>query len=192
MNAGLNVDCDGSGVLVKWGDTPDAESYEVWAAYCGKNSPSKKIGTLGAGENSFRFTSLGKKELNPKKSIKVTVLAYRKVNGKKTKIANTITAHAVIDTNPVYSNAAKITLTRSKFSLKAGQKARIKAGEILADKKKKSLGKGHALTFRYASSKDSVATVDKNGTITAVGRGTCTVYVYARNGRARRISVTVK
>ena len=192
MNAGLNVDWNGSGVLVKWGDTPDAESYEVWAAYCGKDSPSKKIGTLGAGENSFRFTSLGKKELNPKKSIKVTVLAYRKVNGKKTKIANTITAHAVIDTNPVYSNAAKITLTRSKFSLKAGRTARIKTGEILADKKKKSLGKGHALTFRYASSKDSVATVDKNGTITAVGRGTCTVYVYARNGRARKISVTVK
>lgn len=143
-------------------------------------------------ENSFRFTSLGKKELNPKKAIKVTVLAYRDVNGKKKKIANTITAHVVSDTNPVYSNAAKITLTRSKFSLKAGRTARIKAGEILADKKKKSLGKGHALTFRYASSKDSVATVDKNGTITAVGRGTCTVYVYARNGRARRISVTVK
>ena len=193
MDAGLRVDWDKKGVLVKWGGAPDAESYEIWAAYCGKNSKFKKVRTLGAGERSFRITSLGGKKLKTKKSIKVMVKAFRKVEGKRTQIASSIDAHVVINTNSKYTNAKKVTLSKTAYSLKTGGTAKIKAKEVLVNKKKKSLSKTHNnRTFSYESSNDSVARVDKNGTVTAVGRGTCTVYVYALNGRAGKVTVTVK
>ena len=43
-----------------------------------------------------------------------------------------------------------------------------------------------------SSDDESIATVDKSGKVTGVSAGTCTVYVYARNGYAKTVSVTVK
>ena len=53
------------------------------------------------------------------------------------------------------------------------------------------LGDTHAPTFRYASTNEKVATVDEDGTITAAGKGNCTIYVYARNGVAKKVKVKV-
>ena len=194
MDAGLRVDWDSSGVLVKWGGAPDAESYEVWAGYCGNDSTLKKVRTLGADQRSFLITSLDRKKPDPEKFISVTVKAYRKVEGKNTEIMHTIYAHVVINTNPKYTNAAKVTLPGTTFSLKTGGTAKIKASEVLANKKKMALSKVHIprSRFRYESTKPSVASVDENGTVTAVGKGTCTVYVYALNCRYGKITVTVK
>ena len=68
----------------------------------------------------------------------------------------------------------------------------VKAELALEDKRKKALPKSHVATFRYASSNTKVAKVDKNGKITAVGKGTCYIYVYAANGLAKKVKVTVK
>ena len=70
--------------------------------------------------------------------------------------------------------------------------ATIKAKTVLVDKKKKQLSNAHAKQFRYASSNKKVATVSSKGKITAVGKGSCVVYVYARNGYAKKVKVTVK
>ena len=194
MDAGLRVDWDSSGVLVRWGGAPDAESYEVWAGYCGKDSAVKKVSTLGAGERSFRITSLYRKELDPGKFIRVTVRAFRNVGGKKTEIMHTIHAHVAINTNPRYTNTAQVTLPGTRFILNAGRTAKIKAVEVPADKKKRAVSEVHTphFRFRYESTKPSVASVDENGTVTAVGRGTCTVYVYALNCRYGKVTVTVR
>jgi len=37
-----------------------------------------------------------------------------------------------------------------------------------------------------------VANVSKKGKIKATGKGNCTIYIYARNGYAKKIKVTVK
>ena len=50
----------------------------------------------------------------------------------------------------------------------------------------------HAAAFRYLSTDSKVATVSKTGKIKAVAKGTCYVYVYAKNGFGKRIKVTVK
>ncbi|MCR5685520.1 MAG: hypothetical protein K6G81_08915 [Lachnospiraceae bacterium] len=42
------------------------------------------------------------------------------------------------------------------------------------------------------SSNKKVTTVSKDGTITAVGKGTCYIYVYTKNGYAKKVKVTVK
>ena len=62
----------------------------------------------------------------------------------------------------------------------------------LVDKKKKHIPAGHGAKFRYRTSNKSIATVDKNGKIKGIKKGTCTIYVYAINGKMTKIKVTVK
>ena len=50
----------------------------------------------------------------------------------------------------------------------------------------------HARKVRWYSSNTSVATVNQNGKIKAVGKGTCTVYAVANNGIRNSVKVTVK
>ncbi len=57
--------------------------------------------------------------------------------------------------------------------------------------KKKALPDDHVAKLRYRSNNQNVAKVDSKGNVTAVGIGTCTVYVYAKNGFAKKVAVTV-
>ena len=115
------------------------------------------------------------------------------VEGKKEILAKTITGHVVGRKNTKYSNAKNIKITsKKKVSLKQGKTSKIKAKTILVEKGKKQLSDAHAKEFRYASSNNSIATVDKNGKIKGIAKGTCTIYVYSRNGYAKKVSVTVK
>ncbi len=63
---------------------------------------------------------------------------------------------------------------------------------MLEDEDKTQLPGKYGKTFRYLSTNPDVVTVDGNGTLTAVGSGTCAVYVYAINGMMRQVTVTVK
>jgi uncharacterized protein YjdB len=51
---------------------------------------------------------------------------------------------------------------------------------------------GHADEIRYASSNKAVATVDANGTVTAKGKGKCTVYAVAVDGTRTTVNVKVE
>lgn len=68
----------------------------------------------------------------------------------------------------------------------------VSATTVLVDDDKKQLSDKHAKEFRFASSDKKVATVSKTGNIKAKGKGSCTVYVYARNGYAKAIEVSVQ
>lgn len=136
------------------------------------------------------------KPINIKKNIKVYVVAYRKVNGKYKKITSSITAHIVGSGSKKYSNVKSIQLESTKLTLSlddntaAPSSYTLNPVAVLKDSSKKMLL--HTVEFRYATSNSSVATVGKDGTITAKGKGTCYVYVYAQNGYAKKIKVTVK
>ena len=54
------------------------------------------------------------------------------------------------------------------------------------------LGDSHAPTFRYVSTNEKVATVNENGKIKAEGKGTATIYIYAKNGLAKKVKVRVE
>ena len=54
------------------------------------------------------------------------------------------------------------------------------------------LPESHAATFRYASSNKKIATVNKNGKVKAKKKGTCYIWIYAKNGYAKKIKVTVQ
>ena len=68
-----------------------------------------------------------------------------------------------------------------------GKTAQITAKEIKKDKKIR-----HHRNLCYESSNTAVATVTPEGLIQAVGKGTCTIWVYAQNGVYAALTVTVK
>ncbi|MBR6223127.1 MAG: Ig-like domain-containing protein [Lachnospiraceae bacterium] len=120
-------------------------------------------------------------------------MAYKLVNGKKITIAKSITAHIVGRLNTKFTNAKDIKiLSKTELTLKKKTTSVIKAQTILVAPKKKQIADTYATEFRYASSNNKVATVDKTGKITAVKKGTCIIYVYSRNGYTKKINVTVK
>ena len=90
-----------------------------------------------------------------------------------------------------YTNAKSVTVKKAKVSLKKGKTYKIKASVKKMKKNKKLMPKSHVATLRYMTSNKKVATVSKSGKITAKGKGTCVIYVYAHNGVSKSIKVTV-
>ncbi len=192
INAGLKISQTGSRIKVKWGKVKDADGYKVYAAYCGKKFGKPVMTIKGSDQVTATITKLDGKKINLKKNFKVYVTAYGMKDGKETELAKTITGHVVGRLNSKYSNVKKIRLKKSSVTVAAGKTVKLSAKTVLVDPGKKQLTDAHAKEFRYASTDESVATVDAKGKIKGVGAGTCTVYVYARNGYAKKVSVTVK
>ena len=199
LNAGLKVIHKGKTATVQWGKVSGADFYRVYAGYCGGKASVIKTVKSGA-KCKVTIKKLNGKKLSTAKNIKVYVAAYRKAKVssgsgtvvKNVRIAKTITGHVVGKNNKKYSNAKTIKLSKTSYTLKKGKKAQIKAKTVLEYPKRKQLGDGHAKEFRYATSNKSVATVSKTGKITAKKKGSCVIYVYARNGLAKKIKVIVK
>ena len=144
------------------------------------------------GVTSVTITKLNGKKLELTKNFKVYVAAYKTVNGVKKKLGKTITAHIVGRKNKTYTNVKAIKLAKNKATIKVGKTYKIKASVVLVDSKKKMLSDKHAVTFRYASSDKKIATVDKNGKVIAKKVGTCYIWIYAKNGNAKKVKITVK
>lgn len=193
LNAGLKVSQTGSKVNVSWGRVKGADGYEVYVQYCGKKFSSKSCTQVKSGKTTkLAVTKVNGKKLDLKKNYKVYVSAYKLDGKKKVKLGKTITAHIVGRKNSRNTNVKGIKLEKNTFKLTAGKTAKIKGKTVLVDKKKKPLSDAHAKELRYASSNKKVATVSASGKIKAVKKGTCTIYVYARNGYAKKVKVTVK
>ena len=113
---------------------------------------------------------------------KYVVKAYKLVDGKKIFIAKSKTVH-VTTAGGKYGNAKSVKVNKTSVNLTTGEKFKVKA-------KDKTI-KQH-VEIRYETSNSKVATVNSKGVITAKGKGTCYIYVYAQNGVYKRIKVTVK
>lgn len=195
MNAGLKISQTGSKINIKWGKVKEADGYDLYVTYCGESFAHKKPAKTFDKNTTVKatITKINGKKINPKKNFKLYVAAYKMVEGKKEILAKTITGHVVGRKNTKYSNAKNIKITsKTKVSIKQGKTSKIKAKTVLVSKGKKQLSDAHAKEFRYASSNKSIATVNKNGKIKGIAKGTCIIYVYSRNGYAKKVSVTVK
>ena len=190
LDAGVKGTSTDGKVTAAWGKVNGATSYVIFAAYCDDKTKYEKIKAVSGDVSKVKITKLYGKKLNPKKHVKYYVVAYQTVKGKKVKVAKSITAHVAYSKSKKYTNPKKVKVKKSKYTLKKGKKAKIKAKLVLQKKGKKTLH--HEKKFRYASSNTNVAKVSKKGKIKAVGKGECTVYVYAVNGCAKAIKVKVK
>ncbi len=147
--------------------------------------PLTKI-TIGVGE---KFTPViadteAKVFKTSKKKI-ATVSANGVIKGKKAGTAKiTVTAangYTQTLTVVVKKAASKVSLNKKTAKMGVGATMKLKA---------KLSGTSHKRT--WTSSKNSVATVDANGVVTAVGKGTATITVKTFNGKKAKCKVTVK
>jgi uncharacterized protein YjdB len=194
LNSGFRAWWEGSGLMVSWGKAENAGRYDVLAAYCGKDAP-KPVRTVSAkSEPVIKITSLDGKKLDRTKNIKVRVIAYRKVDGQYTRMGATLIAHVTGGRGRTsgFTNARRVTVQKDSYTLRIGKTVAIKAKTIPEIQGKKLLEETHAARYRYASDNKKVAAIDENGKITAVGKGTCHIYIYAQNGTSGKVSVTVK
>ncbi|MGN0153897.1 MAG: InlB B-repeat-containing protein [Lachnospiraceae bacterium] len=193
LNAKLKVSQTGKKINIFWGKVSDADGYDVYVQYCGKKFTSQSLNAVYSGKiTKITVTKVNGKKLNLKKNYKIYVIAYKLVDGEKVTIGKTITAHIVGRKNTKETNVKAVKVKKSSFELKVGGTATIEGSTVLVDKNKKPLSDKHAKELRYASSDTEVATVSKTGKIKAEGKGSCTIYVYARNGYAKKVKVKVK
>lgn len=193
LNAGLKVTQTGSKIKIYWGSVKKADGYNVYVQYCGKKFTAKSLNQVKNGKKTnITVTKVNGKKLDLKKNYKIYVTAYQNVNGKKKEIAKSITAHIVGRKNTKQTNVKSIKAAKTSYTLKVGKTAKIKAKTVLVNPKKKPLSDDHAKELRYATSNKKIATVSSNGKIKGVKKGTCSIYVYARNGYAKKLKVTIK
>ena len=193
LNAGLKVVQKASQIDITWGKVDACENYDVYVQYCGKDFSEIPDATLDRDTTSVSISKVGGRKLKLKKNYKIYIVAYRTVKEKKIVLAKSILAHVVGRKNAKYTNAKSIKiLSGTSLVMSVKDVSLIKAKTARVAKKKKLLTDAHAKEFRYASSDRKVATVSKTGIIKAVGKGSCTVYVYSRNGYAKKIYITVK
>ena len=124
---------------------------------------------------------------------KYIVKAYKMVDGKKVITGTSVAVHSITKDGK-YGVAKAVSIIKignkkndTEVTLKKGKTAQITAIEIKKDKKIK-----HHRNLCYESSNTAVATVSPEGLIQAVGKGTCTIWVYAQNGVYAALTVTVK
>ena len=189
LDGGVVARSSGKKVTASWGAVKGASSYVIYANYCDQKN-CKKLKTVSGKTTSIDITKVNGKKFDPKKNLKFYVVAYKTVKGKKVKLATSITAHAPGSKNSKRTNVTGVKVKKASFTLKKGKTAKIKAKLVLQKKNRKPLK--HEAKFRYATSNVKVAKVSKKGKITAVGKGKCTVYVYAVSGVSKKIKVTVK
>lgn len=193
LNSKLKVSQTGKKISVRWGKCRGADGYDVYVQYCGKRFTKKSITPVNKGGiTKATVKKVNGKALNLKKNYKIYVLAYKLADGRKVTLAKTITAHIVGKNNKKYTNPKAVKAKKRSYTLRQGKTARISAVIVLVDKRKKQLTNAHARKFRYAVTDKNVAKVSVNGKIKAVGKGVCAIYVYARNGFAKKLKVTVK
>ena len=124
---------------------------------------------------------------------KYIVKAYKMVDGKKVITGTSVAVHSITKDGK-YGVAKAVSIIKignkkndTEVTLKKGKTAQITAIKIKKDKKIK-----HHRNLCYESSNTAVATVTPEGLIQAVGKGTCTIWVYAQNGVYAALTVTVK
>ena len=178
-------------LTIGWNKVKGADGYDIFFAACNKNDKKtacKNVKSI-SGNNTFKWTNSGLKKGTAYKSY---VKAYVMRDGKKTYISTSPVMHAYTGGgNKKYTNAKSVTVKKKKVSLKKGKTYKIKAKVNKLKKGKRLMPKSHAPKLRYLTSDSSVATVSKSGKITAKGKGSCVVYVFAHNGVSKSIKVTV-
>ena len=177
-------------ITLEWSKLDGVDGYLVYGNRCNTSTKTYKYKKLATITNGRTWTH---KNLKKGTFYKYIVKAYRIVDGKKV-VTDTSASIHVITQGSKYGIAKSVSVTKignkknvSKITLKKGKTAQITVKEIKKDKKIR-----HHRNLCYESSNTAVATVTPEGLLQAVGKGTCTIWVYAQNGVYAALTVTVK
>ena len=179
-------------ITLEWSKLDGVDGYLVYGNRCNTSTKTYKYKKLATITNGRTWTH---KNLKKGTFYKYIVKAYRIVDGKKV-VTDTSASIHVITQGSKYGIARSVSVTKignkknsfkNKPCKKEKNKTQITAKEIKKDKKIR-----HHRNLCYESSNTAVATVTPEGLIQAVGKGTCTIWVYAQNGVYAALTVTVK
>ncbi|MCR5793693.1 MAG: InlB B-repeat-containing protein [Lachnospiraceae bacterium] len=169
-------------LVLKWTRYKKADGYIIYGSACGKKM--KYVTTI----NTNKKTKLKVKKLKANKYYKYIVFAYKNIYGEKRIIASSKSAHACTRSKKK-ANPTKIKSVKKKLTLKKGKKFKFKPKYSCPKGKKVHQ---HIAIFRYESTNEKIAKVNKKGKLTARKKGTCTIYVYTQNGLYKKVKVRVK
>ena len=179
----------GKKIVVNYDKVKNADGYKIYAGYCGSKNFKVVKTVKGNTKTSATLTKINGKAINVKGKVLVYVVAYKNVNGKEVNIVRGSTLHIACSKNKM-TNAKSVKVAKKAVTLKKGKTSKIKATVTLVKKDAKQIK--HVPALRYASSDKKIAKVSSKGKITAVSKGTATIYVYTNNGKRAKVKVTVK
>jgi len=184
--SGLKVAQKNDRIKINWDKTDGVSKYELYVTYCGEKFKTRAAKTTK--NSSVSIKKINGSKIDFSRNIKMFVIAY---DGNGSVMGKSITGHVAGKESKKYKNPKSISVSEKSLTLSAGQSSKIKATVKMEKGKKKALSDGHAAKIRYKSTNENVAKVSDNGTVTGIGTGTCQIYVYARNGLAKKVTVTV-
>lgn len=175
---------------LSWNKVDGADGYIILADTCNTRSKKqektvKRVKTVVSGDR----TTWTHKKLKSAAWYKYQIKAFKTVNGKRVVISETPVVHAVTAGSTRYANPVKVKVNKTKISVKAGKKKKIKASVVLP---KNRICQQHCDEIRYVVVDETIAAVNRKGVIKAKSKGTTTVYAIAQNGVSKKITVTVK
>ena len=193
LHSGLKAVQTGKKLQISWGRVTEADGYSVYVQYCRKDFNSKSLNQVKSGKKTkITVKKVNGRKLDTTKNFKLYVVAWKWKNGKKSTLAKTLTVHIAGKDSVKYTNVKNIKLKKTSYTLKKGGAVTLRPKAVLYDKRKKQLTADHCNEFRYLSSNKKVATVTAGGKVKAKVPGSCTIYVFAKNGCRRKIKIKVK
>lgn len=191
LNAGLSATVQDGALALTWGILDSGVAgYDIFVRACDGKKFSKKptVSITNASTAMATIKKVGKKNFNDG-TYKAVVKAYIMLNGEKVYVAQSFTLHFAGD-KAKNTDAKEVVLEFPKMTFEVGKTAVIKPQMTLTQEDKGV--QDHMKNLYYFWSTDNkVATVDKNGKVTAVGKGTATIYVMASDGAKNTVKVTV-
>ena len=174
-------------VTLAWTKPSKAAKVILYGNKCGTSNRMKKLGTYTG--KSKTLTKVAGINVRKGTYYKFIIVALDKNNNvvSTSKIIHVATRGGSV-TNPKSVTVKKGTKAITSLSVKKGKTVTVKS---TVAKVSKSLTLKVHRSVRYESSNKKIATVTSKGTIKGVRKGTCYIYVYAQNGVARKIKVTV-
>ena len=165
-------------ITIAWKRVPKATSYTIYGNKCGKGNRYQKLATVSGGQYVHK---------NLKKGTYYKFLIVANGGGKARAVSKTI--HVATTGGKVGNNKSVRITSKKKLTLKKGKTTKITA-KVVAKSGKLKVKKHRKLAYETDNLK--VATVNKSGKIKTVGKGNCTIYVYAQDGVYAKVKVRVK
>lgn len=193
LTTGAKLKWKNGKITLSWTAIKDADGYDIYANLCGKRMNAKALAmSVDGKKTNATLTKIVEKKIFNKEEYKLRICAYKMVDGKKVYIGKSQSFHMAGKKSPKYTNAKKVRAKLDSVTLKTGKTKKMNAKITKESKNKKLLSRAHGPSLQYYSSDTDVATVTAKGKIKAVGKGSCTVYAVALNGKKVKVKVTVK
>ena len=187
FNTSVKIKQKSGKFTISFAKAKDISKVDAYLAYA--NDDFATTPTNSTSGKSITIDKIDGKKLNLKKTFKLKLKAY---NSSGQEVGESVVSYFAGKNNGKFTNPESIKLNKSKYTIKKGKSAKIKATIKRESNSKKLLSQKKVSKLRYISTNPSIAKVIASGKIIGVSTGKCEIYVYGLNGLSKKVKVTVK